>query len=376
MSRKPYTPGGDLTQAFVDLIDAGNAQAQLILKAIAQHADWTTGECFPRAKALADIGKCSVKTVRRYLKQMEKDGLIATEARFADGDDGSGRRTTNKITLVGFAEWASANRAGGIVKPPVKVTKYDDPASGDQGTGQEDHGTGQGEHGTGLNGSMANVGSGTGHSESPGALPNKVTSANEPHSNSHCNLSPLPPRSRKRSRGARERDEIDLLIEGLHNRTGCAVVTRVLIEPIVRARKLAMPDPAHVLAQIADWAKAFPDDVLDAARFKVLEGRYAEVWEEHITRAVKEASVLLGDGRPLDRPGAKHTLRGVFLSAAVNPEALAAWEAYLESAGADYGDPAAAQHRINLGLLRNYGSYLAPTEFPPGMHAIDGGVPQ
>ena len=66
-------------QTFVDLQDAGNAQAQLILQAVARHADWNTGQCYPSQDALAIMAKCTSRTVRAYLAKLEADGFIKRE---------------------------------------------------------------------------------------------------------------------------------------------------------------------------------------------------------------------------------------------------------------------------------------------------------
>lgn len=107
-------------QTFVDLQDAGNAQSQLILQAIARHANWDTGVCFPSVSTLARMGKCSDKTVRRHLKALQADKFITiTEMRYENGSQAS-----SEFTLVGYAEWIAANRSGGMVEKPRKAKRY------------------------------------------------------------------------------------------------------------------------------------------------------------------------------------------------------------------------------------------------------------
>ena len=84
-------------QTWADLQNTGNAQSQLLLQAIARHADWDTGECHVRYERLGRMGKCSTKTVQRHIRQMESDGFIERIARTRD--DGS--QGANTLRLVG-----------------------------------------------------------------------------------------------------------------------------------------------------------------------------------------------------------------------------------------------------------------------------------
>jgi hypothetical protein len=110
-------------QAFVDLQDAGNAQAQLILQAIARHADWDTGEGYPKQETIARMAKCCERTVRSYVKKLEADGFIEVVERRRD----DGGRASNIIRLVGYADWISANRNGGKVAAPKAAKRYEQP---------------------------------------------------------------------------------------------------------------------------------------------------------------------------------------------------------------------------------------------------------
>jgi len=110
-------------QTYVDLQDAGNAQAQLILLAIARHADWTTGECYPSQDALADMAKTTARNVRRYLIRLEADGFIKREERRKE----TGAKMTDLIVLVGYREWYAALKAGGNVQKPKEVQRYEQP---------------------------------------------------------------------------------------------------------------------------------------------------------------------------------------------------------------------------------------------------------
>lgn len=108
-------------QSFVDLQDAGNAQAQLILQAIARHANWDTGACWPGQEALARMAKCTTRTVRNYLGKLEADGFITRQERRNE----SGNRQSELITLVGYSEWITALREGGKVARPKSVERYE-----------------------------------------------------------------------------------------------------------------------------------------------------------------------------------------------------------------------------------------------------------
>lgn len=124
-------------QMFADLQDAGNAQAQLVLQAIARHSDWETGECWPGDEALAKMAKCSPRTIQTYLARLEKDGLITRVDRRSE----SGTKLKRLITLVGYVEWISAIRDGGNVSKPKAVGKYEKPpenlSGSEQATGKQ-----------------------------------------------------------------------------------------------------------------------------------------------------------------------------------------------------------------------------------------------
>ena len=111
------------TQTWADLQDTGNAQAQLVLQAIARHADWETGESYPSRDRIAKMAKCSRRTVNRYIDKLETDGLIARVQRARE----NGSQTTNIYRLVGYAEWYQAVRNGGFVAKPKAVETYPDP---------------------------------------------------------------------------------------------------------------------------------------------------------------------------------------------------------------------------------------------------------
>jgi DNA-binding MarR family transcriptional regulator len=367
-----YTPGSNLTQAYVDLQDAGNAQAQLLMKAIAQHADWKTGETICGVRSLAEIGKCSMKTVRRYLKKLQKDGLIELETRHQDGEDDNGRQTTSRITLVGYAEWAAANRNGGTVKRPMRVPKY---AGSDGGSppGQDDQG------GTGTpceqealppgqpdQGPLDNLSVPPGHllSTPPGQQGDQGKNL---HSNLEDNTPPQPPKRAERARGARARgnaksgNEADQLLAPLRSEPSLAGAVALLIEPIARQRKILAPDPGYMLGKVATWAAGLPETVLKAAAHSLLEARRSAVGEEHIVAAVREQAKVAGLPPLVSRPAAPRVAADgkIDISAREHPEAFAAWMAHHEQR--------VRQRQPNQFTLgRVHGFVREATLFPPG----------
>lgn len=110
------------TLTFADLQDTGNAQAHLVLLAVARCAHWETGECWPGVKTIAKMAKCSERTARSYIAKLKDDGFIETESRARQ--DGS--TTTDLIRLVGYAEWIASLRSGGKSPKPKSVEKYGD----------------------------------------------------------------------------------------------------------------------------------------------------------------------------------------------------------------------------------------------------------
>jgi hypothetical protein len=125
------------TLTYADLQDAGNAQAQLVLYAIARNVDWETGEGYPKQTTLAKMAKCCTRTLRTYLRKLADDGLIELSERKRD----DGGQSSNLIRLVGYAEWIAANRSGGSVKAPKSVKKYSQPPPANLATGEEEFAT-------------------------------------------------------------------------------------------------------------------------------------------------------------------------------------------------------------------------------------------
>lgn len=277
---------GALLQAFVDLIDAGDAQDQLILNALVRFADWRTGVAYPKYNTLAELAKCSRRTVQRRLRQMNGD-LITLDERF--DEQGSGRQTSNEITLVGYADWFAAVSAGGIVRKPKKLKKRrTPPGQSDQGAEASAGATppGQVDQGDPLD----TLSTGPGHQVS--TPPGQLVSTLEPSLNpSPDQVSPPPPRKR----GARERDD---LIEQLRSsRPDCGRALEKLLAPLLALVRLDAPNPEFAAATLADFAEKQTDDVLaEAYRLLTEPGKHYRRYSAKpadITDAIRTARTVV-----------------------------------------------------------------------------------
>lgn len=74
----------------------GDAYRKVLLRAIADYADWEEGTCWPSIDTLANDCECHPNTVRRRLHELEKLKFISLQKR-------SG--SSYFITLVGYKEW-------------------------------------------------------------------------------------------------------------------------------------------------------------------------------------------------------------------------------------------------------------------------------
>lgn len=110
------------TLTFADLQDTGNAQAHLVLLAVARCANWETGECWPGVKTVAKMAKCSERTARSYLAKLEADGFIETVPQTRE----NGATSVSLLRLVGYADWIAALRTGKKSPKPKAVGKYVD----------------------------------------------------------------------------------------------------------------------------------------------------------------------------------------------------------------------------------------------------------
>lgn len=76
--------------------------AKLILIALANHHNESTGECYPAKRKLMDAGCCDRRTVERNVKWLEDNGWIKRSARHAK-KGGKGRQTSNSY-LINFSK--------------------------------------------------------------------------------------------------------------------------------------------------------------------------------------------------------------------------------------------------------------------------------
>ena len=181
--------------------------------------------------------------------------------------------------------------------------------------------------------------------------------------------SPPPPRSRKRARGGSE-SEVALLIEELRTRAqGCEQAVDLLLVPIVQKRKFSAPDPLSTLVKIAEWAQDYAGTALSDALWRILEERHAEVYEDHIVQAVREAVKRSGKPAPISRPGAKPQTDGLItIDEDESPEAFAAWYA-------EHKRRFANREPNKLNLMETHRFTREATMFPTGgMRAIQGGA--
>lgn len=295
-------------QTYVDLQDTGNAQSQLLLYAVARHADWDTGICYPRVAVLARMGKCSDKTARRHLSKLELDGFIVTEER--QREDGS--QGANKIVLVGYAEWIKANRDGGNVAKPRKAARYDrapsqqnGPGQSDQGgSQQEDQGPGQNDQGGALDNLTRGPDEMTGGpgQQVTGGPGQQVTSPKEnPFSEPKPEQSLSPPSPHDGSRRRRGREgEVDDLISKIWTEPR-QIAIEVLIEPVARKLRIEAPDPGFALGTFADWALHFPAEVLADARKRLFDDRKLTAKISDIEAAVQAARKAVAQASALKK---------------------------------------------------------------------------
>lgn len=83
-----------MTWAFKQNLDPAK---KVVLLALADYAD-DDNACWPKMQTLAQKSSMSERSVRTRVRQLEEDGLIATEKR--ERDDGS--QTSNRYVLVGM----------------------------------------------------------------------------------------------------------------------------------------------------------------------------------------------------------------------------------------------------------------------------------
>lgn len=286
--------GGALMQAYVDLIDAGNPQAQLILNVLTRFLDWRTGVGRPNYNTLAELAKCSRKTVQRFMARMEEDNLIWRDKRF--DTDGNGRRTSNTLTLVGYEEWFKAVSEGGVVAKPSKIGRR-------RPYGQSVH---RGEKEKAANGNtppMDNVSiaplddlsiaSGQQVSTPSGQQVSRLDPSLDPFLGSDSPPTP-------RGRGVRAHSLLDEVFKA---RPHCGRAFEKLFVPLLTRLPLRAPNPEHALAVLAEYAEKQSDEVLDEA-LKLLTTPDLDMYREHFVR-VSDVETAIADARKWARARAE-----------------------------------------------------------------------
>lgn len=255
---------------WADLQDTGNAQSQLVLVAIARHADWDNGTCYPSQRALSEMAKCSARTIRRHIKQLVSDGFITISERFAEG----GERTSNLFTLVGYADWVRGLRQGGGVAKPKRAKRYrdDDLPDDEPPSGSDSHGGDE----TPPHGQSDQGGEGVDNLSMPRGqlltIPpgQQVTRPNEPSLELSLEPSPLTPRA-----GGQQVkiDRKGKWLAGLRgsgrNRNG---VENFVAPLLASDKRLSLgEDQAATLAEWAGLAQDLPAPALTAAVKRLTE---------------------------------------------------------------------------------------------------------
>lgn len=316
-------------QTWVDLQDTGNAQSQLLLQAVARHADWDTGRCFPAAKTLARMAKCSEKTVRRHLEKLQQDGFVEISERHRD--DGS--QASNLFVLVGYADWIAAARDGGLIARPKRAPRYRDDALGSD------------EDTRSLAGSKANksrVDNLTTPSDSLTRAPGQqVTTPNEHFIEQED--SPYPQGGKEDDYDSEDQQSTSpqsrRLIAALTDWGKCDPAVRHLLIPILAARRFSAADALGDLQKLATKANDLPGPLLAKAADLVLAGPKTVK-----TARVSEAIAAVRKGG-LMVPLRKHEKR----------DQWEAWRAHFART-----DPPVAR------LMGRSVTWQVPAEWPPG----------
>jgi hypothetical protein len=186
-------------------------------------------------------------------------------------------------------------------------------------------------------------------------------------------LSPPTPRVRKRrtrgasGRGSSDGGEVDQLLAPLRTEPAWANALSLLIEPIVRQRKILAPDPADLLRRTAGWAADLPVATLRAATYRLLQERHSAVTEESIVAAVRAVQKDAGLQQTRDRPAAPAVEADglVMITERDQPAAFRAWLAHYEAqdqAGA-LKDGRALRHIVTL--ASKHRALRVPSLTPP-----------
>src|SRR5690606_17396024 len=88
------------------------------------HVSNETGATFVGQKRLADEARVSVRSVRRYVAELEAQGIVKCTPRRRD----NGSQTTDIVVLVGFLEWLNVIENGGVIPSRKRAKAVDEPA--------------------------------------------------------------------------------------------------------------------------------------------------------------------------------------------------------------------------------------------------------
>ncbi|PPD06288.1 MAG: hypothetical protein CTY28_14475 [Hyphomicrobium sp.] len=328
---------------WADLQDTGNAQSQLVLVAIARHADWDNGTCYPSQRALSEMAKCSARTIRRHIKQLVADGFITISERFAEG----GERTSNLFTLVGYVDWVRGLRQGGGVAKPKRAKRYRDddlsddepPAGSEPDGGDETPPPGQvGQGGEGVD--NLSIPRGQQVSIPPGQ---QVSRPNEPSLELSLEPSPLTPRAGgKQAKIDRKAKWIADLRGAGRNRNG---VENFVVPLLASDKRLSLgDDQGATLAEWAGLAQDLPTPALTAAVKRLTDQpkkvTSADVRQQLNVARTAGAMIVIRRGSPQ-------------------------WSAWMDHWRSH--DPVRAK------LASKYDAWQAPADFPPGHAATHAG---
>ncbi|WP_044737262.1 helix-turn-helix domain-containing protein [Geobacillus kaustophilus] len=97
-----------------------NIYDKMVYVVLCSFADNDTQQCFPSVSKLAEYCGCSVSTVKRSLKRLEKLGLIHIEQR----QDENGRSETNVYTILELPEFFQENQRNSQQNPPENANGY------------------------------------------------------------------------------------------------------------------------------------------------------------------------------------------------------------------------------------------------------------
>lgn len=109
---------------FINLQTVGDPVAKAIFRAIADYADWETGECWPSIRRLAQVTEYGETTVREKLRYLH-------ERKFIDVQERQGK--SKILTLVGYEDWISHHPRRKQTPPAPGPLRDVDPSSSRSG---------------------------------------------------------------------------------------------------------------------------------------------------------------------------------------------------------------------------------------------------